>query len=378
LIDSIGLKNFKCFSNVEVQIGALTVLSGLNGMGKSSLLQSLLLLRQSRPSSPLAQPRARLTLNGQLAKLGTASDVMYEEADDDKITLAVTFRDSGKTTWSFQYDNPDANVLSGELEPKNLRHLTEPLFRSGCFHYLQAERTGPRTFYPASEFDVVRRRELGSRGEHTAYFLAINGEKNILLKSLAHPKAASLALRDQVEAWMGELSPGTRIHITPYKDIDLVSLRYSFVESDHVTNPYRSTNVGFGLTYTLPVIVALLSSPPGRSLILLENPEAHLHPRGQSRLGEFLAKAAEAGAQIIAETHSDHILNGIRVAARKAIIDPSEVKLHFLERRRDGDHISCDVKTPQMDRDGRLDYWPEGFFDEWDKNLEALLDSSDR
>jgi predicted ATPase len=364
---------------VEIPVEALTILSGLNGMGKSSVLQSLLLLRQSRPVLPLAQPRVRLTLNGELAKLGTASDVLYEGANDDKISFTLAFRDGSKTSWSFRYGNPDANVLVGEVEPADSRHLREPLFRSGGFHYLQAERTGPRTFFPASESDLIRRRELGPRGEHTAYFLAIYGEQEIHLKSLAHPKAASLTLRDQVEAWMGELSPGTRIHLTPYKDIDLVSLRYSFVEREHVTNPYRSTNVGFGLTYTLPVIVALLSSPPDRSLVLLENPEAHLHPRGQSKLGEFLARAAAAGAQVIAETHSDHILNGIRIAVRKELIDPSKVKLHFLERLGDSDHqMSSTVKTPRMDKDGRLDYWPEGFFDEWDRNLEALLDNSDQ
>lgn len=377
MIDSIGLTNFKCFAKIEAPVGSLTVLSGLNGMGKSSLLQSLLLLRQSRPTGLAAQLNPRLILNGQLAKLGTASDVLYEEAEDDRIEIVVTFREVGRTAWTFQYESPDANVLSGKVEPANTRYLTEPLFRAaGAFHYLQAERVGPRTFFPASESDVIRRRELGSRGEHTAYFLTIYAEESIRLKSLAHPHAASLALRDQVEAWVGELTPGTRIHLTPHKDIDLVSLRYSFVELEHVTKPYRSTNVGFGLTYTLPVIVALLSSHPHRSLVLLENPEAHLHPRGQSRLGEFLARAAAAGAQIIAETHSDHVLNGIRIAVRKGLIDPSAVVIHFLNRRRDGQRVSCEIATPKIDRDGRLDFWPEGFFDEWDKSLETLL--SDR
>jgi predicted ATPase len=309
--------------------------------------------------------------------LGTASDVLYEEAEEDKISIAVTFNEIGRMTWSFQYENPDSNVLSGRLEPENPRYLTQPLFRSGAFHYLQAERTGPRTFFPASESDVIRRRELGPRGEHTVYFLTIYGEESISLRSLAYPTAASLTLRDQVEAWVGELTPGTRIHLTPHKDIDLVSLRYSFAEHEHVTKPYRSTNVGFGLTYTLPVIVALLSSQPDRSLVLLENPEAHLHPRGQSRLGQFLARAAAAGVQIIAETHSDHVLNGIRIAVRKGLIDPSKVVIHFLNRRRDGQRVACELATPKIDKDGRLDFWPEGFFDEWDRSLETLLSDPD-
>ncbi|HXL23123.1 MAG TPA: DUF3696 domain-containing protein [Candidatus Dormibacteraeota bacterium] len=373
MINSLSLTNFKCFAKADIAMGNLTVLSGLNGTGKSSLLQSLLLLRQSRPGGQAALASPRLILNGQLVKMGTASDVLYEDADDDLIDVAVDFSSTGRIAWSFRYENPDANVLPGSVEPSNPRYLTEPLFRSNAFQYLQAERVGPRTFFAASEADVLRRRDLGTRGEHTVYFLAAHGEDNIPLAALAHGGAASISLRSQVEAWIGELTPGTRLHLTPYKDIDLVSLRYSFVERDHVTKPYRATNVGFGLTYTLPVIVAVLSSQPKRSLLILENPEAHLHPRGQSRLGQFLAKAASAGVQIIIETHSDHLLNGIRIAVRAGAIDPAEVVIHFLNRRGEGQRVCCDIASPRIDSDGRLDFWPEGFFDEWDKSLETLL-----
>ena len=90
---------------------------------------------------------------------------------------------------------------------------------------------------------------------------------------------------DQVTAWMGDISPGAFIRIEGYEEMDLMRLSFGFERADTAGDVryYRSTNVGFGLTYTLPVLVALLSSPAG-ALVLLENPEAHLHPRGQSRL----------------------------------------------------------------------------------------------
>jgi predicted ATPase len=138
---------------------------------------------------------------------------------------------------------------------------------------------------------------------------------------------------------------------------------------------YRSTNVGFGITYVLPVIVALLSSSPG-ALVLLENPEAHLHPQGQAKVGELIARAASRGIQVVVETHSDHVLNGILIAVHAGILKPEEVNLHFFQRTNKPDDMSSEIISPKVNRDGRLDQWPDGFFDEWDKSLERLLEPS--
>jgi predicted ATPase len=172
---------------------------------------------------------------------------------------------------------------------------------------------------------------------------------------------------------MGEISPGTRIKISSNPDIDLMSIQYSFVTGKEVSNPYRSTNVGFGISYTLPIVVAVLASVPG-SLILIENPEAHLHPRGQSKIGELLALAASYGVQIIIETHSDHVLNGIRVAVHGGKIKPDDVQLHYFQRTADRERASTEVISPKIDRNGRIDRWPDGFFDEWERNLDILLE----
>jgi predicted ATPase len=120
----------------------------------------------------------------------------------------------------------------------------------------------------------------------------------------------------------------------------------------------------------LPILVAILSSKPG-SLVLLENPEAHLHPRGQALMGELFARAAAAGIQIVLESHSDHVLNGIRVAVRQERVAPEQVTIHFFGRNEEtGEHT---IMSPQIDRDGRITEWPEHFFDEYEKSLEALL-----
>jgi predicted ATPase len=117
----------------------------------------------------------------------------------------------------------------------------------------------------------------------------------------------------------------------------------------------------------------VLASPPG-TLILIENPEAHLHPKGQAKMGELLALAASCGVQVVIETHSDHVLNGIRLAVHGGKLDPKDVQLHYFQRQEKQGQAFTEVVSPRIDRNGRIDKWPDGFFDEWDKSLDALLE----
>lgn len=135
-------------------------------------------------------------------------------------------------------------------------------------------------------------------------------------------------------------------------------------------DPVNALNMAFGHTYILPLVIGVLTAPAG-SLMLIENPEAHLHPKAQMRMGEFLAAAADAGVQIMIETHSDHLLNGVRVAARKKLIDAGDVAIHYIDIDEDGDHVDCEI---EMLADGALKGWPDGFFDEWEVALKELLD----
>lgn len=375
MIDSIVLKNFKCFGEQVVDLAPLTLLSGLNGMGKSTVLQSLLLLRQSFMSGLL--PSTGLALNGDLVSLGTAADVLYENADED--TIGITYRYSPPNSssaltanWRYRYDR-NADVLN----PAYAEELLNPMIFdsnaglfSNHFHYLQAERLGPRTTSDVSDYIVGRQRQLGTRGEYTVHYLMAYGDELIPNPALAHPTAPSLTLRAQVEAWLGEISPGTRLDLAQYRDVDVVRIHYAFVRGSTVTKPYRATNVGFGLSYGLPVLVALLAAPSG-SLVLVENPEAHLHPRGQAELGRLSARAAAGGVQVLVETHSDHVLNGVRLAVRNGMIAPQGTRIHFFHRS--SDSPAARITSPVIDKQGRIAPWPEGFFDEFDRALTALF-----
>ncbi|MEQ9553470.1 MAG: DUF3696 domain-containing protein [Coleofasciculus sp. G3-WIS-01] len=375
MIRQLHLINFKPFSNQLLEFRPLTLLSGLNSTGKSSVLQSLLLLRQSYQQGLL--PAKGLALNGDLVCIGTGQDALFEGAGKDPIEFEVVWDNDESGRWRFNYDR-EVEVLNLDSEPVKQEVYESSLFNKN-FHYLQAERIGSRPFFEMSDFQVRQLGKLGTRGEYTSHFLFLNGRKEIPNRKLSHPKVnikgqtgkigeKSLDLIDQVEAWMGEVSPGTRIKIDPKLDVDLMTSQYFYGDS----NPYRATNVGFGITYTLPIIVAVLSSPPG-TLILLENPEAHLHPKGQSKMGELLAIAASCGVQVVIETHSDHVLNGIRLAVNGRKLDHKDVQIHYFQQTEKQGQYFIEVVSPKIRANGRIDHWPDGFFDQMEKDLMELI-----
>ncbi|MBP0004851.1 MAG: DUF3696 domain-containing protein [Cyanobacteria bacterium SBC] len=365
MLEFIQLKNFKCFEEQRIEFKNLTILSGLNSTGKSSVLQSLLLLRQSYQQDLL--PDTGLALNGDLVRIGTAKDALFEGAAEDMIGFEIIWNDSKKGVWNFQY-NSESDVLE-RVSPDVDDSIYQSSLFGDKFQYLEAERFGPRTYLEISDFQVRQHRQIGTQGEYTAHFLSIYQDESIKCSDLAHPERESQTLKSQVEAWMGEVSPGTRLSVRSNTGLDLVNLQYSY----GLSNDYRATNVGFGISCTLPIVVAILSSSPG-TLVLLENPEAHLHPKGQAKIGELVALAASCGIQIILETHSDHILNGVRLAVHSGKVKPDDVQLHYFQRQAIKGEWQTDVVSPRIDRNGRIDRWPDGFFDEWDKSLEALLE----
>ena len=227
---------------------------------------------------------------------------------------------------------------------------------------------------------------LGCGGEYTVDFLLQNESMRVspgrlfprdhptLSVELLNQVAPTESLLDQTSGWLQHLSPGVRPRAVAVELADAASLRFSYTGTsvDSGSREHRPSNVGFGLTYCLPIIVACLAAPKG-ALLLLENPEAHLHPRGQSALGQLLARCAADGVQIVVETHSDHVLNGIRIAAKRTKIPNEDVAVHFFSRNVESGESS--ITSPVLHSNGRFSDWPDGFFDEWSKALDELLDT---
>jgi predicted ATPase len=368
VIHQIELSQFKCFEKQKIELGELTLICGLNGMGKSTVLQSLLILRQSFNQDFL--PERGLALNGDLTNLGNASDVLFSDAKNDLIEVKLKFNVDQTANWSSKCD-PEKDVMTLKKKPESNLIYSTSLFTDD-FQYLEAERFNPKNYYKQSDYSVIDHKQLGKQGEYTLHYLSIFGDNEVRNEQLLHPKGLSNTLRHQTEGWLTEISPRTRLSLSPIGK-DLIQVRYFFVSGKYVSKDYSAPNVGFGLSSILPIIVAVLSAKPG-SLIIIENPEAHLHPKGQAIIGEMLAIAAANQVQIILETHSDHVLNGIRVAVHQGKIKPENVKINFFQPDNiEKDIIRSSVTSLKIDRDGRIDHWPDGFFDQWDNSLDILL-----
>ena len=364
MLQQIVLQNFKCFDVLDVSCAPLTLLCGLNGMGKSSVIQSLLVLRQSFQSGALM--RGSLMLDGSMADLGTGMDVLFQGAEEDVIVFELHGSNVSPCHLSFDYSETADNLKSsGSVElPEPWGAM--PPFGGGLF-YVSADRTGPQKSYPQSE-SFAQRGDLGARGEYTLNYLHSHESESLAENDPRCQDHSNRLLRSVVERWLQEISPGVHLDFEAVRSADTLIPGFSFDQKgDVATRPFRATNVGFGLSYILPVLTAMLA-PPG-TLCLIENPEAHLHPQGQTRMAELAVRAAIAGVQVIVETHSDHFLDGVRISVRDGLITPEQTAIHYFER--EGNSVS--VMSPDIDTDGRLSDWPRGFFDQHEENLMKLL-----
>jgi predicted ATPase len=365
MISKITIKNFKALKDINLDAKPLSLLMGLNGMGKSSLIQTFLMLRQSQTLD-----RGNISLSGHLIEIGKGKDAMYQYSDDEFIRLAFEFDGQEPLTWNLKY-NPNSNYLECD-EKYEWSKLSTYSILGKNFQYLKADRESPQTDYQTSYAEVINDRQVGIDGKYAVHFLNAFGNEKVPQKLLHHKNAKSEILIHQVDAWLGEITPGVKLNTTEIPGTDKVLLDFQFETGSLYTSRFRPKNVGFGLTNVLPVIVSLLSARKDK-LIILENPESHIHPRGQAELGKLMALAAQSGAQIIAETHSDHILNGVRVAVKEKFIDKKSIGIFYFDRKTSNEEQFSELTTIKIDEKGELSEYPQNFLDEWSNQLLKLL-----
>lgn len=244
------------------------------------------------------------------------------------------------------------------LFPEPLSHTKQLAERLRTLTYLTAERLGPRDSYPLQDPSATQ--VVGPRGENAVGLLYQRRGQSVI-RALADESEPPTLLK-QVGARMKSFFPRTVLDVQKVLQTNSVVLG---VRTSDDTDFHRPVNVGFGLTQVLPIIVGALAAKEA-DLLLIENPEVHLHPAGQALMGQFLVEVAAAGVQVIVESHSDHVLNGIRRAVKAGRLKAGHVALHFFKPRTDG---ADQVVTPLMDDTGKIDHWPTGFFDQFDRDL---------
>lgn len=364
MINRIDVKNFKCFKSESFNFKKLNVLSGLNGTGKSTLIQTLLLPIQANQQKMVGEA---LVLNGDLVEIGTGKDIMCEFGDESAIKLSYNYKDK-QIDFDYNYFSSKSYLpiskVDGDLE--SFINLIDSI------QYINALRIVPKSVYPESDFEVLHKKQIGINGEYSIQYLAEYALNEVTNNCLLLDEIPEKYLKNQLIGWFDKIVPNTQLDFDRHPNTELVSLKYRFrINSSEVSNYYRPSNVGFGITYTLPVILALLKAKCN-DIVILENPEAHLHPAGQRKMGELISLAAAGGVQVIVETHSDHVLNGIRLSVKQEMIESKDINIMFFERT-SNDGVEHLIHTPNINPDGRMSFWPEGFFDEWDKAVEELF-----
>lgn len=369
MIKSIGLENFKVLRKAEIECSNLTIFTGVNGMGKSSVIQSLLLLRQSHLNSMIKEKG--LSLKGEILDIGIGKDVLFQYAEREEINLSITDDFFGKYAWRFGYETDSDLLPFSESHEHPRADLEEISLFNNQFQYLQAEHWIPTKTFNRSDFEVVQKRSLGYRGEYAPHYLAVHGSEEIE-STMFHVDSTSNILLHQTQAWLGEISPGTKINAQDIPNLDAIKLTYQFETDFGYTEEFKHFNVGFGITYSLPVIVALLSANK-EDLVIIENPESHLHPRGQAAMGRLISLASQRGVQVIVETHSDHILNACRVAVKKEELHKDNFNIYYFERNEEKEYHSSKIAEILIDKNGELSSYPKGFMDEWGIQLNHLI-----
>ncbi|OUD13934.1 AAA family ATPase [Thioflexithrix psekupsensis] len=331
MINHLELDGFKSFVLDNIEFGTLTLLTGLNSCGKSSVIQALLMLEKMAK-----QQEYLLDGHGDIQELKNPY-CQYME---------VTAETTEGCVFKIPLSEPNNN-------PRDFPKLI----------YISADRFGSELFLPifsGNNFD------LGRKGENIFKCIDENSEL-ILPESMQHPFSKGETFGHNVEAWLKLVSPNVKFNYQLQRLSD---------SSFATFNGFRAKNVGFGLSYTLPVIVTLLlASVKPNCMIMIENPEAHLHPRGQTEIAKLIALSAEAAkeinTQILIETHSDHLFDAIRIYAKNSKKDFHKLlRVYWFELN---NQSNTEIEKINIDENGRMDNCPQGFFDQFEINARKLL-----
>jgi predicted ATPase len=375
VIKELSLTNFKCFKSLKLEFGNMNVLAGVNGAGKSTVIQSLLAFRQSLQSGSIA--KNRIQLRGSLTDLGTAGEVYCAEPGSDWIEIVVIPAEGapielrcrqsrdGSTDSTREYFLRLANSIAMD-QATGL--FAEP------FNYLHAERMGPRKVFqiPAEEGHPLC---VGKYGENAPYIVASEQRETRISNDLLILESSDgkeyPTIQFQWALWMARLFPGFDGESEIYSKADQVRLGLALQTQQTGQMLFvRPGNTGFGLSFVLGIIVAGLAAKAD-TMLIVENPEAHLHPKAQSNLGDFLGRVSAGGTQVFLETHSEHVLNGIRRTIKQTILTPEMVRLFFFSKA--PDTIEPSMSPISVTASGDFSKWPDDFFDQLDRDLSTIL-----
>ena len=414
-IEVAGYKSIR--DPIDVEIAPLTIVAGANSSGKSSLIQPLLLLKQTLEAQFDPGP---LRIDGDNVRFSHAREMTW--GDGEELTIGFTLPHRGVSLryhvrngpskndegdrrgaialadmtlhWHRRNRSGRATFVEGSLDAKGRESFAQAILgKRGNLEQLEAKGFVRDRCYLVP---TVRPKDLGSPMpfpfllQH-AYRLDLpldvlhvpgirgNPERDYRLTQVGkrfpgtfETYTASVIqswkdssdqrpLLQRLGSWLRALGLTWKVDVKPVDDTR-VRLRVGRLPRSRrggARDLVNIADVGFGVSQVLPVLVALLAAEPGQ-IVCVEQPEIHLHPRAQVALAEILLERASEGVTVIAETHSGLLLRGVQRAIAQRKAPPDTVRLHWCSRSEDGATV---VFPATLDEAGRFGDWPEDFAD---------------
>ena len=418
MLKHLAIENFKCYEGrYEFNFPGLTYLTGANNSGKSTVIQALYMLAKSNTRNA----DASLLLNTDSYHFGNYTNVLNKNCSNkdniifdieyDKFSLQaeydrnenvnfnpvlkyleVDFFPTKNCNYSFnfvkddsekKYENYNCYIKQNKkgrkwdttiagFTPlvmnksfidkfKNFKHILDWQFffskiSTSNIKYLRAYREDPKIFYTTYGVSLD---DIGTSGEYTAevIYKMNEAQKTVCFQS--------------EELFINELQKWFKKIIGLNYSLEVESpenvLKMNIVENLEKIQKYDITEVGFGFSQIVPIITMILLSKKG-DVLLIENPEVHLHPKLQANLAELFIYATKYGRKLIIETHSEHIINRTRLLIKQeeSFKDlNNQINIYFFEKIFENNNTFIKNEEITIDKSGKLSNWPKDFFDQY-------------
>ncbi|MBP1165787.1 putative ATPase [Chryseobacterium sp. PvR013] len=334
MIQKLIIDNFKCFDKVEIPLKNINIFCGTNSSGKSSAIQSLLLI-----DNCLSEENS---LNSKWLNLGYFEEIRNFIVRREAINIEIEQND---IKYNLCIDEDGIYCEKNETYKK--------------LNYISANRVGPKDFYHKI---TSTKNFIGENAEFLIDYLYRNSTRTIDYERMYDKQSSTLGYN--VNLWLKKIL-NANINLDNIISGNIITANYNYRDN----KPVRPYHIGAGISYTVGIIILCLSASKDETIVL-ENPEIHLHPKAQSELAAFLCFVASKGVQLIIETHSDHIFNGVRKSINKKEISKELAEIHFFEL--DENNISTN-NAICLNEEGRILDMKKGLFDQFDNDLDELL-----
>ena len=395
MIKELEIKHLKSFEDSgKLIFSQITLLTGKNGRGKSTVLQSLLLLAQSFDAEKGID---HLELNGRFVNLGTYDDLLRRGTDanvfeigfatDDEVEndIKCVFCKDIKNTYVAQFEEMNVNEKSKMEIVASSDYLLD-----GNFNFETAEtNTALESLAKGDNHKTIGSTSdiMGLRQFLNMYFVSANREGGVdsVKADISWNKSMGIGVhgeyvlnmldvasdeqKREIEELLRQVLDGGAI--TTEKDSNRNEIAL-YIDPSGVSKGFKPSNVGFGYSYILSILITIVMARIGAK-ILIENPEAHLHPTAQACLMEVIISVAKKkNLQVFIESHSDHVLHGLQLAVMSEKIDATDLSVLFFDFEDDNNNLSV-VNQLEVLPNGHIRRPPEGFFDQAEHDLGMLI-----